>query len=74
VSASPDAISDWPRDLSGDEKNLEQSFVNQVGGRRSIEETLEVAWKLLLTLPEADLKRIDPALVARYGQKRRHDE
>jgi vacuolar-type H+-ATPase subunit B/Vma2 len=52
---------------------VEQGFVNQGGGRRSIEETLELAWKLLLSLPAVELKRIDPALVARYGQEGRHD-
>jgi V/A-type H+-transporting ATPase subunit B len=47
--------------------DFEQQFVNQRGERRSIEETLQFAWKLLLTLPEGDLKRIDPSLIARYG-------
>jgi V/A-type H+-transporting ATPase subunit B len=46
---------------------FEQEFVNQRGERRSIEETLQLAWKLLLGLPEGDLKRIDPSLIARYG-------
>lgn len=35
------------------------------GARRSIEDTLDLARKLLLSLPEADLKRIDPALLTR---------
>jgi V/A-type H+/Na+-transporting ATPase subunit B len=43
-------------------------FVHQGGRRRSIEETLELAWQLLRRLPPADLKRLDPELVARYGQ------
>lgn len=47
-----------------------ESFVNQGGDRRSIEDTLELAWKLLLDLPASDLKRIDPSLVARYGYDR----
>ncbi len=47
--------------------DFEQQFVNQRGERRNIEETLQFAWKLLLSLPEGDLKRIDPSLIARYG-------
>ena len=46
---------------------------NQRGARRSIEDTLELAWKLLLSLPEADLKRIDPELLARYGHREERD-
>ena len=38
---------------------------DHVDGRRSIEETLELAWKLLLSLPEADLKRLDAVQLAR---------
>jgi hypothetical protein len=46
----------------------EHRFVHQGGERRSIEETLDLAWQLLRDLPEADLKRINPDLVARYGR------
>jgi V/A-type H+/Na+-transporting ATPase subunit B len=48
--------------------DFEHAFVHQGGRRRSIEETLELAWQLLRRLPPADLKRLDPELVARYGQ------
>jgi vacuolar-type H+-ATPase subunit B/Vma2 len=48
--------------------DFEHEFVNQGGQRRNIEETLEFAWRLLRGLPPADLKRLDPALLARYGQ------
>jgi V/A-type H+/Na+-transporting ATPase subunit B len=47
--------------------DFEQTFVNQSGVRRSIEETLELAWTLLRSLPERDLTRIDPDLIARYA-------
>jgi len=60
--------------LSDDDKRylafadaFEHRFVSQGAARRTIEETLEQAWALLADLPETDLKRIDPALVARYG-------
>jgi vacuolar-type H+-ATPase subunit B/Vma2 len=43
-------------------------FVNQGGERRTIDETLELAWKLLLQLPEGALKRIDPELVERHAE------
>lgn len=46
---------------------FEQRFVGQGDPRRTIEETREQAWALLADLPETDLKRIDPASVARYG-------
>jgi V/A-type H+/Na+-transporting ATPase subunit B len=48
--------------------DFEQTFVNQKGARRTIDETLEVAWNLLLELPEGSLKRIDPSLIARYAR------
>ena len=48
---------------------FEHRFVHQGEERRSIEETLDLAWQLLRELPEADLKRIDPDLVARYGRE-----
>ena len=46
--------------------DFERRFVNQLGGRRSIEETLQLAWELLAELPEGALERIDPSLFARY--------
>ena len=50
---------------------FEREFVNQ--GRdedRSIETTLELGWELLRTLPEAELKRIDPKFIAKYLRPR----
>jgi V/A-type H+-transporting ATPase subunit B len=60
------ALSERDRSYLAFAHDFEQSFVNQGGDRRSVEETLELAWKLLLGLPAADLKRIDPELLARY--------
>src|SRR5207244_3538143 len=48
--------------------DFEHQFVTQGSHRRNIEETLEFAWRLLGGLPPADLKRLDPDLLARYGQ------
>jgi len=53
--------------------DFEQRFVGQGRVRRTIEETLELAWTLLRDLPPADLKRIDPALVERYGRAAEDD-
>jgi len=46
---------------------FEREFINQ--GRdedRSIETTLDLGWELLRTMPEAELKRIDPKFIAKY--------
>ena len=48
---------------------FEHRLVHQGGRRRSIQETLDLAWQLLRDLPEADLKRIDPELLARYADR-----
>ena len=59
------ALSEHDRRYLAFAADFEQTFVNQSGARRSIEETLQLAWTLLLKLPEGDLKRIDPSLIAR---------
>jgi V/A-type H+/Na+-transporting ATPase subunit B len=61
------ALSERDRSYLTFAHEFEHGFVNQGGRRRSIEETLDLAWQLLRSLPEADLKRIDPELLARYG-------
>ncbi len=46
---------------------FESIFVNQgTGTRRSIEETLAIAWDLLSMLPESELKRIDTEFIRKY--------
>ena len=46
---------------------FEAQYVNQgFYENRSIEQTLELGWKLLSILPRSELKRIDPKLVDRY--------
>ena len=64
------ALSDDDRSYLTFAQRFEQSFVDQGGRRRSIEQTLDLAWELLALLPPADLKRIDPSLVERYGHAR----
>jgi V/A-type H+/Na+-transporting ATPase subunit B len=62
------ALSERDRSYLAFAHDFEHKFVNQGSHRRNIEETLEFAWQLLRGLPPADLKRLDPALLARYGQ------
>ena len=48
-------------------EEFEKRFVGQQE-RRSVEETLDLAWDLLAMFPPSDLKRIDPAVVERYAR------
>ena len=45
---------------------FEREFVNQADEVRTIEETLDLAWRLLRTLPDRELRMPD-ALIRRYG-------
>jgi V/A-type H+-transporting ATPase subunit B len=50
---------------------FEREFINQRKDEdRSIEVTLDIGWQLLLGLPEAELKRIDPKFIAKYLRPR----
>ncbi|HKN64225.1 MAG TPA: V-type ATP synthase subunit B [Gaiellaceae bacterium] len=62
------ALSETERRYLAFADSFEQKLVNQGSARRTIEQTLGVAWKLLGDLPPDDLKRIDPALVERYAR------
>jgi V/A-type H+/Na+-transporting ATPase subunit B len=64
------ALSDDDRSYLTFAQRFEDAFVDQAGERRSIDQTLDVAWELLALLPPADLKRIDPSLAERYGHGR----
>ncbi len=61
------ALSETERRYLAFADSFEQTLVNQGATRRTIEQTLELAWTLLRDLPPDDLKRIDPALVERYA-------
>jgi V/A-type H+/Na+-transporting ATPase subunit B len=45
---------------------FERRFVGQGAGRRSIEQTLDLAWELLGRYSGTELKRIEPQLVECY--------
>ena len=49
---------------------FEKEYVNQgYNTDRSIEETLEIGWKLLSILPRSELKRIDDKFLDEYYGK-----
>jgi V/A-type H+/Na+-transporting ATPase subunit B len=61
------ALSDDDRLVLGFVEAFERRFVGQGDQRRSIEETLDLAWELLAPFPESELRRISPELVLRFG-------
>jgi V/A-type H+/Na+-transporting ATPase subunit B len=66
-----EALSELDRKFLRIANNFERKFVNQgFDEDRSIEETLDIGWELLAELSEADLKRIKPELIEKYGRKK----
>ncbi len=49
---------------------FERRFVGQGPARRSIEESLDLAWELFARFRTDELKRLSPALLERYGRSR----
>ncbi len=48
-------------------RRMEQEFISQrTDEERSIRQTLDIAWKLLRTLPESEVKRIHPKIMEKY--------
>ena len=46
---------------------LEKEYVSQgYDANRSIEETMDIGWKLLSMLPKSELKRIDDKFLEKY--------
>jgi V/A-type H+/Na+-transporting ATPase subunit B len=66
------ALSDHDRAILGFADDVERRFIGQGIERRSIEQTLDLAWQLLARFPAKQLKRIDPQLVERYHQPATH--
>ena len=58
------ALSPRERALLEFADGFERSLVGQGPGRRSLDETFGIAWRLLATLPRADLIRIPEAILA----------
>jgi len=62
-----EALTDRDRRYLDFADRFERKFVNQgQDENRSIETTLNLGWELLRTLPETELKRIDPKFIERY--------
>jgi V/A-type H+/Na+-transporting ATPase subunit B len=60
------ALSDEDRRYLAFADDFEERLVGQGPQRRSIEETLDLAWRLLADFPASDLKRIKPEIIDRY--------
>jgi V/A-type H+-transporting ATPase subunit B len=67
-----EALTDRDRQYLDFADRYEREFVNQGPYEdRDIETTLDLGWKLLASLPEGELKRIDPAYIKKYHPKYR---
>jgi V/A-type H+/Na+-transporting ATPase subunit B len=62
------ALSDDDRRILAFVDEFERQFIGQGGQRRTIEETLDLAWTLLARFPADELKRISPELVERHHE------
>lgn len=61
------ALSDIDKLYSKFATEFEQKYISQgYNTNRSIEETLDIGWKLLSILPKSELKRIHPEYIERY--------
>ncbi|MBR5543164.1 MAG: V-type ATP synthase subunit B [Oscillospiraceae bacterium] len=61
------ALSDIDKLYAKFSEEFEKQYVNQgYDENRSIEETLNLGWKLLSILPKSELKRIKPELIEKY--------
>ena len=62
------ALSDMDKKYAAFSEAFEQEYVSQgYETARSIEETLDIGWRLLRLLPESELKRIHPEYIEKYG-------
>jgi V/A-type H+-transporting ATPase subunit B len=60
------ALSESDRRYLAFADEFEQRFLDQGATRRSIDDTLDLAWQLLARFPAEELKRIHPKLIERY--------
>ena len=63
------ALSDQDRRLLRFGEAFERRFVHQDRRRRSVVETLDLAWALFENFTEEELSRIDPVLIVRQGSR-----
>jgi V/A-type H+-transporting ATPase subunit B len=50
-------------------EDFERSLIHQGGEERSVQETLDLGWKLLGGIPEAELRRIRRDFIEKYRVK-----
>jgi len=62
------ALTDDDRRILAFVEDFERRFVGQQDQRRSIEETLDLAWDLLAPFPATELRRIKPELIEQRHQ------
>ena len=54
---------------------FEEQYINQgFYENRSIEQTLDLGWKLLSILPRSEMKRIKPELIEKYWPSGKADD
>ena len=60
------ALTDMDKLYAKFAESFEEEYVSQGDENRSIEETLDLGWKLLSVLPRSELKRISDELLDEY--------
>jgi len=61
-----EALSDLDRKFLRFADLFEQQMIHQANQERSIEETLDIGWKILGIIPRSELRRINKELISRY--------
>lgn len=61
-----DELSDSDKLIMKFGKEFEKQFINQGNENRTIEQTLDLGWKLLSMLPKSELERLDSELIEKY--------
>lgn len=61
-----DELSDDDKKIMRFGREFDEKFINQGGENRSIEETLDLGWELLSTLPKSMLDRVDEKYIEKY--------
>lgn len=64
-----DALGELDRKYLRFAEDFERELINQGGAERSMEETLDLGWKILGGIPESELRRIRRDFIAKYGAK-----
>ena len=66
ISLRESALSDIDKKFARFADLFEKEYVNQDDTNRTIEETLDIGWKLLATLPKQELSRIKEEFIEAY--------